>query len=56
MNKKEYKILADEICEKTGFVAEEIIYTGSYYKRENIRNVIFSGEYKNKSAVLKIIY
>jgi len=54
MNKKEYKISADKICGKTGFIADEIIYTGSYYKKENIRNVIFSGSYKNKPAVLKI--
>ena len=54
MNKKEYKILADKICGKTGFATDEIIYEGSYYKKENIRNVIFSGKYKNKLAVLKI--
>jgi len=54
MNINEYKILTDEICGKTGFVADEIIYTGSYYKKENIRNVIFSGTYKNEPAVLKI--
>jgi len=54
MNKKEYEILADKICRKTSFAADKIIYTGDYYKKEDIRNVIFSGSYKNKPAVLKI--
>ena len=54
MNVNEYKILADEICEETEFVLDRMIYAGNYYKKKDIRNMIFSGLYKNKAAVLKI--
>ena len=54
MTIKEYKILADKICEKTDFISDKIIYTGDYYKKAEIRNTIFLGSYKNSPAILKI--
>ncbi|MCK5122551.1 MAG: hypothetical protein KAQ87_00115 [Candidatus Pacebacteria bacterium] len=54
MNDKDYKILVNKICKKTGFVLDKIIYKGNYYKKAEIRNTIFSGTYKNNPAILKI--
>ncbi|MCK4891229.1 MAG: phosphotransferase, partial [Candidatus Pacebacteria bacterium] len=38
----------------TGFVLDKIIYKGDYYRKENLRHVLFSGSYKNRPCILKI--
>ena len=47
-------IWAKEIVKKTGFVLEKEIYRGYYYSQDYVRNLILSGLYKGKPAVLKI--
>lgn len=46
--------LAEKIAKETNFTIDKEIYRGIYYSVNNIRNLIFTGEYKNKPAVLKI--
>jgi hypothetical protein len=47
-------IWAEEIIKKTDFILEKEIYRGYYYTPDKIRNLILSGSYKGKPAVLKI--
>lgn len=47
-------IWAKEIVRKTGFVLAKEIYRGEYYSPNKIRNLILAGQYRGKSAVLKI--
>lgn len=55
MKKKTHlHLLAEKIIKKTGFVLDKEIRQGLYYSPKNIRNLILSGLYKNKPAVLKI--
>jgi len=46
--------LAKYITKKNNFKIDKKIYQAYYYSKENLRNVIYSGIYKNKPAVLKI--
>ena len=52
--KSNLEIWGEEVAGENGFAIEEKIYQGDYYVAGKIRNVIFSGVYQNKSAVLKI--
>jgi len=52
--KTQLHILAKEIAKETNFILGKEIYRGTYYSANNIRNLIFTGKYKNKPAVLKI--
>ena len=54
IKKSNLEIRGEEIARENGFVVEEKIYQGEYYTADKIRNVIFSGVYQNKPAVLKI--
>lgn len=47
-------IWAEKIVKQTGFVLVKEIYRGCYYSSDKIRNLIFSGSYKDRPAVLKI--
>ncbi|MDP2685194.1 MAG: hypothetical protein Q8P20_09245 [bacterium] len=44
----------EQIALSSGFKISEVIYTGEFYTPDKIRNVIFSGTYKDKPAVLKV--
>ncbi|MCK4525226.1 MAG: phosphotransferase [Candidatus Andersenbacteria bacterium] len=52
--KSNLEIWGEEIAKENNFVIDEKIYQGDYYIASKVRNIIFSGSYKNKSAVLKI--
>ncbi len=54
MLKSNLEIWGKEIAKKNNFVIEKKIYQGEYYSAGKIRNVIFSGIYKNNPAVLKV--
>lgn len=54
MKKTHLDIWAKEIIKKTGFVFKKEIRRSFYYSSDKIRNIILSGLYKNKPAVLKI--
>lgn len=54
MLKSNLEIWGEEIAGKNNFVIEKKIYQGEYYSVGKIRNVIFSGIYKNNPAVLKV--
>ncbi|PJA47247.1 hypothetical protein CO172_02465 [Candidatus Uhrbacteria bacterium CG_4_9_14_3_um_filter_36_7] len=43
-----------EVVAKTGFELKEKIFVGTIYDKNKIGSIIFSGVYKNKSAVLKL--
>jgi len=45
---------AKEIASQNGFVIEKLIYSGAYYSPNKVRNLVFTGQYKNKPAVLKV--
>jgi len=45
---------AKTIAQKSGLALTEEIYHGDYYEKDKIRDVIYAGTYKNKSAVLKV--
>lgn len=53
-NKIKLNLLAKQIARQNNFKINKLIHTGFYYKKENIRNLIFSGKYKNQPAVLKV--
>jgi len=53
MDIKEINKRIDKITKETGFVIDKEIYRGTYYTKNNIRNIIYSGNYKNKPAILK---
>jgi len=44
---------AREQAEQSGFMIDEIIYRADYYETGKERNIIFSGKYRNSSAVFK---
>ena len=54
IKKSNLEIWGEEIAKENNFVIDEKIYQGEYYTADKIRNIIFSGSYKNKPAVLKI--
>jgi hypothetical protein len=54
MDKTNLHIWIKEIAKKTGFVLGKEIYQGEYYSPDRIRNLIFEGQYQNKTAVLKV--
>ncbi len=54
MPKSNLEIWGEEVAGKNNFVIEKKIYQGEYYSARKIRNVIFSGIYKNNPAVLKV--
>jgi len=45
---------ANKIAQKSGFVLQELIYSGTYYSKDNIRNLIYEGLFENKPAILKL--
>ena len=49
-----FEAWAKEIAASTGFILEEKIYQGTYYVAEYIRDVIYTGIWEGKSAVLKM--
>lgn len=53
MNIKEINRNIKLIAKKTGFKVGKEIYRGTYYEKNNLRNIIYSGVYKNKPAILK---
>jgi len=48
------EVWARKIARENDFAVEEKIYQGEYYATGNVRNVIFSGVYQGRSAVLKV--
>lgn len=54
MKKIDLRTFAKKECKKAGFKISKKIYQGEYYSKDNIRNIIYSGIYKNKPAVIKI--
>ena len=54
MKQTKLDIWSKEIFRKTGFVPEKEIKRGVYYSKDNVRDLIFEGKYKGKSAILKI--
>lgn len=54
MKQTKLDIWAEEIFKKTGFIPKKEIKRGIYYSKNNIRDLIFEGEYKGKPAILKI--
>lgn len=53
MSKPELQKWAEEKGESTGFKMEEKIYQANYYETGRLRNVILSGTFQGKPAVLK---
>ncbi len=45
---------AKEVAQKNDFQLEKLLYEGLYYTHENVRNVVYSGAYQGKQAVLKV--
>jgi len=54
MSKSKLQTWAEKIAVKNGFKADQLIYQGEYYTPDNVRNIIFSGTYQGKPAVLKV--
>lgn len=54
MEKTHLDIWAEKIFKETGFKPEKEIKRGYYYTEDKIRSLVFSGQYQNKPAVLKI--
>ncbi len=54
MNKAEFETYSRQIAQKANFEIDEIIYAGTFYTQEHIRNMIFTGVYQNKRAILKV--
>lgn len=54
MSKSNLEIWGEKIANENNFLIDKKIYQGEYYSSGKIRNVIFSGVYKNNPAVLKI--
>ncbi len=52
--KSNLEIWGERIAKENNFVIKKKIYQGDYYVASKIRNVIFSGVYQNKPAVLKV--
>ena len=52
--KSKIEIWGEKIARENNFVINKKIYQGDYYIATKIRNVIFSGVYQNKPAVLKV--
>ena len=52
--KANLEIWGEEIARKNNFVIGRKMYQGDYYIVTKVRNVIFSGVYQNKPAVLKV--
>ncbi|MDA3840528.1 MAG: phosphotransferase [Patescibacteria group bacterium] len=53
MDIKEIKKKINQVIKETGFKEENEIYRGTYYEENNLRNLIYSGIYKGKPAILK---
>lgn len=53
MKIKEINQNIKKIVEETGFKIGKEIYRGTYYTKDNLRNIIYDGFYRNKSAILK---
>lgn len=45
---------AERVAQAHGFTIEKEIYRGSYYSPQQVRNLIYAGQFKHKPAVLKI--
>jgi hypothetical protein len=56
MKYDEIKSWAEQIAREQGFNIEKEIYRGTYYQKSNIRNIIFSGIFDSKRAVLKAFH
>ncbi len=54
MNKEELVHLAENIIRKTGFESAREIYSAGYYSDSKARDIIFSGFFNGKKAVLKV--
>ena len=52
--KSSLEIWGEKVARKYNFVIDKKIYQGDYYVVTKIRNVIFSGVYQDKPAVLKV--
>ncbi len=52
--KSNLEIWGEEIARENDFVINKKIYQGDYYVVTVVRNIIFSGVYQNKPAVLKV--
>lgn len=53
MNIKEIHQIIKKIVKETGFEIDKEIYRGIYYSKNNLRNIIYAGYFKNKPAILK---
>lgn len=53
MNTKEINQNIKKVIKETGFKIDKEIYRGAYYTKENLRNIIYTGFYKDKPAILK---
>src|SRR3989339_144282 len=53
MKIKELNQNIKKIVRETGFNIDKEIYRGVYYSKDNLRNIIYSGVYQNKLAILK---
>ncbi len=53
MSIKEINKSIKQIIKESGFEIEKEIYRGAYYLKDNLRNIIYSGFYRNKPAILK---
>ncbi len=54
MQKSNLQLWAEAIADRNSFKDFELIYTGIYYTPDSERNVIYSGTYNDKPAVLKV--
>jgi hypothetical protein len=53
MEKSKLQIWAEVVARRRKFIIDELIYSGGYYEAGKVRDVIFSGTYQGKPAVLK---
>lgn len=54
MQKSKLQIWAEEVAAKRGFKVDQVIYQGEYYSVGHVRNIILSGIFRDKPAVLKV--
>lgn len=52
--KKEMLKWGKEVAESEGFDITEVDSVGVYYEEDKVRNVIYKGNYEDKSAILKV--
>jgi len=54
LKKNQLEVWAEEVARQDGFKIDKLLYQGVFYTADKIRNLVYSGEYEGKTAVLKV--